>query len=76
MDAHHCLLRQRLRAVAPELEWDPDGGILLTREEHDLHHSAGLRISFEQLPDYVLRWAERHDLTVFLELYHPRREAA
>ena len=75
MDVHHVVKAQKLRHVAPELLWDPDGAILLTREEHDRHHNGGCVISYEQLPRYIHRWAEHHDLTMFLERYHPRREA-
>jgi hypothetical protein len=73
MDAHHAIPKSLLKRVAPDLIWDPDNGILLTRLEHTRHENRGTVISFEQLPDYVVRFAEIHDLTWQLEQAHPRR---
>lgn len=74
MDPHHAIPKSLLKRIAPELVWEPDGGMLLTREEHDAHHGRSIVITFEQLPDYVVRFAEQHDLMVWLERYHPHRE--
>jgi hypothetical protein len=74
MDPHHAIPKAVLKRVAPELLWDADNGMLLTRQEHDDHHYGNTRISFEQLPDYIVRFAERHDLVLYLEQAHPRRE--
>ena len=74
MDPHHAVPKAVLKRIAPELLWEPDNGMLLTRTEHDRHHSRGCVIAFEQLPEYLIRFAEQHDLMLYLEQAHPHRE--
>lgn len=79
MDAHHCVPKRILRADGKDhLVWDTRNGILLTDEEHANHEARarGRVITFEQLPDHVIKFAKRHGYMHVLKRFHPTQEEA
>lgn len=81
--AHHAIDQQALRRRAKDLGidadwllWDPRVGVPLTDREHVDHHSWKRRLTLDELPDDVWRFAADYGLEYWLERHHVARAAA